>query len=162
MQARKAAEHLRQEDFAEVFLQTQTHLTTEPAAVQRGAGLVIEGQQASGVSQHQLAAVGQRQAAPRATQQQGIGLTLELAQLCAGGRGRAPQALRGASEAAQFDPGNEGAQGVHVEVGQAHDTPVFWNQQLEIIRFSARILSRTLPDLKREASGLRMCSENRS
>ena len=45
-----------EEDLAEVFLQAQTHLTTEPAAVQRGTGLVIEGQQAPGVGQHQLAA----------------------------------------------------------------------------------------------------------
>jgi hypothetical protein len=82
--------------------------------------LVIERKDAQRIRMHAVARFGQHHPAPLLAEQRLSQLRLQLAHLLADSRLRATHALRGAGQAAQVKDRGQGAQRIHVEIGELH------------------------------------------
>ncbi len=116
----EAAEHGGQPRLGEILVHAEAHRAGDRAAPDRGQGLVIELEDAPGIAEHDVAGLGQRQAAALLPEQLLADLILKSAHLQADRRLSPPEPLGGAGEAAQIHRYRQGAEHVHVQIRQGH------------------------------------------
>jgi hypothetical protein len=113
---REAQDHLGQHVLGEVLRQAEPDRRRR-ARPQRRRGLVVERDDAPRIGEQRIARLGRHQAAAALPEQRLAGLLLQLLQLHADRRLRAPQPRRRAGEAAELGAGDDHAQGGDVEGG---------------------------------------------
>ena len=98
-------------------------------ALDRGGSLVVQIEQASRISQHRLARVSQREAAPGLAKDRRPRLFLQLLELGADRGGGAAEPFCRPREAAELHAGDETAQDFQIECNSSHgDRPHYRNK----------------------------------
>ena len=106
--------------FTKIFLQAKAHRTCALVLMQGLENTVVEFKQSSGMAQQGFARRGQCQTAARSGQHGHPDLFLQLLQLGAHRRGRAPEPVGGFGEAVELHSGDEGTQYIKVKGRAAH------------------------------------------